>query len=61
MTGRVRDAVYHAQNLIVPKIVDLKGLGRADTGANAASHALDFVVADLTLLIDIGGIKGTKP
>jgi len=60
MAGRVRDGVYHTQNLIVPEIVDLKGLGRADTGANATSHALDFIVPDFAFFVDVWGVKGTK-
>jgi hypothetical protein len=53
--------VYHGHDLIVPKTVDLKGLGGADAGTYAATHAFDFIMTDPAVLADVWRIERAEP
>ena len=53
--------VNHCRNLVIPEAVHLKCLGRADTGADAAAGALDFIMADSAVFIYEGRVERTGP
>jgi hypothetical protein len=54
-------SVDHGDDLIVPHVLHLESFGRTDAGTYAATCAFDLIVADPSLLINIGRPERADP